>query len=136
MAYVLTKRKCILCIVFIIAVSVLFSACDPRAGSYPYSNESIWECSNPKIVLEYSRSAGGELIEHCTMEWNNTLLNVDLNFRSKLFVAGPAAFTDYDDRFFSGTWKYRNGNLVLMIEEDFVFDYAYNELVFVKVNNK
>lgn len=134
MASALIKKKSILCIVLIVAVSLLFSACDPRAGSYPYSTESTWVCSDPKIVLEYSRSARGELIDHCTIEWGNTLLDIELHFRSTLFEAGPAGYTKYEDRLFSGTWKYRNGNLVLMLDEDFLFDNAYKELVFVKVN--
>ena len=134
MVYALIKKKYILFIVFILAVSVLLSSCDPQANSYPYSNESIWECSDPKIVLEYSRSATGVLIERCTIELNDTLMGIDLNFRSTLFVAGPAGFTNHDDRFFSGTWKYREGNLVLILEEDFLFDHTYNELVFAKVN--
>ena len=136
MAYVLTKRKCILCIVFIIAVSVLFSACDPYADSYPFLTEGKWECSDPVIVLEYVKSDAGVITEHCAMEWNDMLLYINLNFRAGSFVANPATSNHYDKRLFTGSWEYRDGNLVLMIEEDFVFDYAYNELVFVKVNNK
>ena len=134
MASALIKKKSILCIVLIVAVSLLFSACDPYANSHPYLTESTWVCSDPKITLEYTKGRTGMMTELCTIEWNDMSLEFDLYFRSTLFEAGPAGYTKYEDRLFSGTWKYRDGNLVLMLDEDFLFDNAYKELVFVKVN--
>lgn len=132
MASALTKQKYVCGILFIIVVLVLFSACDPYADSYPFLTEAKWECSDPKMVLEYKKSATGVITERSTLEWNDMFLYIELNFRGDSFVASLASSTHYDGRLFTGTWEYRAGNLVLMIEEDFIFNHTYSELVFVK----
>ena len=134
MVYALIRKKHILLIVFIFAVSVLFSACDPYVDSYPFLTEGKWECSDPVIVLEYAKSDAGVITEHCAMEWNDMLLYINLNFQAGSFVVNPATSNHYDKRLFTGSWEYRDGNLVLIIEEDFLLDHTYDELVFVKAN--
>ena len=129
---IFAKQKYIRGVLFIIAVAMLFSGCDPYADSYPFLTEAKWECADPKISLEFTKSTTGAISERHTLEWNGMVLYIDLNFRSNLFVVNPSTSTHYESRLFPGTWEYRDGNLVLIIEEDFIFDHTYSELVFVK----
>lgn len=135
MEFALTKLKHILGALLVVVMMIGFCGCDPYADSYPFLNEAKWECSDPKMVLEYTKGVTGVISECHTLEWNGMSLYIDLNFRANSFVVSPSTSTHYDRRLFTGTWEYQNGNLVLIIEEDFIFDNAYSELVFSQKNN-
>ena len=135
MEFALTKPTPRLGVLLLIVMVLLLSGCDPYADSYPFLTEAKWECADPKISLEFTKSATGAISERHTLEWNGMVLYIDLNFRANLFVVNPSTSTHYDSRLFTGTWKYQNEYLVLTIEEDFIFDHAYNELVFSKITD-
>lgn len=118
----------IVCVVFLI-FSVLFSGCDPRSGKYPFQQGEQWYSEEPQICLNYSKQEDGTWEMHETLLYNGSLKEINLAMHSSDYCVYPADSNHHDDRLFSGTWKYRNGNLVLIVEEDFAFDGKYSKII-------
>lgn len=101
--------------------------------SYPYFIAPNWHCGEPSFTLSYSTEGHRLISSDEILEWNGVVMPVDVEFLMTAYCVYPdtsASYQDYDDRLFSGTWKYRNGNFILIIEEDFIFDHQFSELVF------
>ena len=99
----------------------------------------MWQCEDPRFSLAYSRDEKGFLVQHEELEWNNETMLVDVCFvhgvrKYEVYLDSPSPYVRHEDRLFSGTWKYRRGDLVLIIEDDFLFDNRYSELVFSPVS--
>lgn len=133
MEFVLTKLKYICYMLCVLFIAALFSGCDPYAGSYPFLVESEWICNDPYMILTYYENSNGMLSATEYLTWNGVQLEVDLKFQANSYCISPEDSTDYDERLLRGTWEYRNGDLVLIIEEDFLFENQYAELVFSPV---
>ena len=104
-----------------------------QSRNYPFNVESAWQCNDPYFSITYDTSENGMLISYAVLAWNNEIVPVELCFLMREYDVYPAGSSAYSDRLFSGTWEYRNGNFVLVIIEDFIFDYKYSELVFSPV---
>ena len=94
---------------------------------------SVGLCLTPKISLIYPEHDGNGATKYETIEWENEILSIDIMFGLGDYCVYPVDSVAYEDRLFNGTWKYRNGNLILLIEEDFLFDNKFSELVFSPV---
>lgn len=101
--------------------------------NYPFHVASMWQCDDPHFSLIYTRTENGMLTSYEELEWGNETIPVDVCFLMREYDVFPAASSAYEDRLFGGTWKYRDGNFVLVIKEDFLFDNKYSELVFSPV---
>lgn len=134
MVFESTKIKRFLYLPMIIGVLLLLVGCDPYADSYPSLSESEWECFDPYFILIYTEESNGTFSAVEYLEWDGKRIEVDLRFHANSYSVDPEKSTDHDDRLFTGTWEYRNGDLVLIIEEDFIFNNTYNELVFSRVD--
>ena len=125
----IAKRVCI--ILFLLIFVIASYGCDPCYNSYPYHIASAWVCENPPISLTYKTESSGLTSQKETILWNGSTLEIDLLFQSDFYTAYPANSTVHDERLFRGSWYYRDNNLVLSVDEDFIFDYQFDELVFV-----
>lgn len=96
---------------------------------YPWERESQWVCADPHFTVSYLKHSQGSLISEEILIWEDKEIRVDLRIGVSYFTVFPEYSNVHDDRLLSGTWKYRKGNLVLRIEEDFIFDNQYKELV-------
>lgn len=132
MEYKSVKIKRILFVPIIISFLILLTGCDPYADSYPSLSESEWVCDDPYFILTYTKEPNGVTSAAEYLEWDGKRIEVDLAFHANSFSVDPEKSTDYDDRLFTGTWEYRNGDLVLIIEEDFIFNNEYSELVLTR----
>ena len=128
------RRKYFILLILILAV--LSYGCDPLYNDYPHNKSNEWICANPLITLSYNKDENGALSQDEILIWEELSMVIDLAFRSDYFTMYPANTISHDDRLLSGSWYYRNGNLILTIEEDFIFDYQFDELVFVPQNIK
>ena len=115
---------------FFCILSILLG-CNRRSGRYPYDLASKWLCNELPFTLSYSLDDNGMLFQSEILEWNGQSLAVDLAFSLNTYCVYPESSHHHDDRLFSGTWKYRDGNLVLTLTEDFIFDQKYAELTFL-----
>lgn len=119
----------------LIASMLLFSGCDPMSNKYPYDKAMEWVCTNPYFAVEYLTTDDGRVVDHsASIQWNDSLLTVEVNLGSSHFWVSPTTSNHYDDRLLSGKWRYRGKNLVLSIEEDFIFDNQYSEIIFSPVS--
>lgn len=131
----LKKRRKWMLIVLAVLLGLLTFWCNyaSQSRNYPYHVASAWQCNNPHFSITYSREENGTLTSYEELEWNNKTMKVSLCFLMKEYYVYRAASSDYHDRLFSGTWKYRNGDLILILDEDFLFGNQYRELVFSPV---
>ena len=134
MALGLTKRIGAYLILLFVLFSVFLSGCDPYAETYPFLDASAWVCRDPYITLIYTEDSKGRISAEEHLTWHDMQLDIDLHFQANTYCVSPESSTDHDKRLFTGTWEYRNGDLILKIEEDFVFDYVYSELIFMKTD--
>lgn len=118
-----------------LVVIILLCGCDAKFGNYPYDKASCWSCTEPEFTIEYSTNESGVLIDAAVVNWNNEEISVDVDFQSSLFWVLPANSDNYDDRLLSGSWQYQNDDLVLFIDEDFLFEGQYSELVFSPIHS-
>ena len=134
MAFLSVKEKIVIkyayCILLILVAAFMCLGCDPYYGEYPHSEESEWACENPQISLSYRMEENGMISQEERLVWAETAIEIDVFFRSSFYVVYPAGLTDYEDRIFSGSWCYRKGNLILKIDEDFIFNDQFDELEF------
>ena len=86
---------------------------------------------DPSFLMRYSTDEDGVLIQSEQMVLNGITYYVDVCFSRNTYCVYPEGETKYSERLFSGTWEYRNNNLILVIEEDFIFEGKYNEILFV-----
>lgn len=107
----------------IASVSMLFI-------EYPWERGSHWVCEDPDFTLSYSVNSLGSMVSEEILIWEGREIRVDLAMGQGYYAVFPKYSNHYDDRLLTGTWKFKRGNLVLRIEEDFIFDNQYKELVF------
>ena len=137
MVYELIRNKSryitVLCISFL-ACMVMFCGCDPRSGKYPHQRSEQWYSDEPQMSLCYSKAEDGtwELFE--TLFYDSENREIDLAMHSSYYCVYPADSNHHDDRLFSGNWKYRKGDLVLIVEEDFIFGGKHSEIVLSPVS--
>lgn len=126
--------KWILLITLAILLGVFFLwRSNSASRNYPFHVASMWQCDDPHFSIVYSREENGILTSYEELEWNNETMQVEICFLMRDYDVYPATSSAYEDRLFSGTWKYRHGDFVLLIEEDFLFNNTYSELVFSPV---
>lgn len=115
----------------LLCVMMFMSGCTPPWIKFPYDLCDTWVCENPRFSIVYSRDEAGWGLCDASMEWKDEVIDVEVNFSTSQFVVGPKSDPLYDNRLLSGSWEYEDGNLVLYIEEDFIFDNTVDKLVFV-----
>ena len=139
MVSVLTKIKRIklMAVLLMMVVSILCAGCDLRAGHYPYDKSTEWVCSDPNFTITYTHLPKNGLEEESFLEVDGEMIAVDVLFGhgSKFVILPknplrPEIYVHYSERLLTGLWKYRDGNLIITIQEDFVFDNQYEEFVF------
>ena len=99
-------------------------------SQYPYERGAEWICSEPAFTLSYGKDSRGVLTQSEVLQYKDTVLKVDIGFQGNQYCVYPEGAADYSSRLFRGTWKYRRGDLVLIIKEDYLFGGKYTELVF------
>ena len=119
----------------IISSVFLLSGCDAYYNTYPFDEECEWACQDPSIVLSYTYDAEGKRSGKEVLTWNNSTIELQIGFRASSYDAYPKGNTGYASRLFSGSWRYEKDYLILTIEEDYIFDDQYNELVFETSSN-
>lgn len=115
--------------VFLLLCTLLFSGCNPRSGKYPFERGSQWYSEKPQMSLNYSQREDGTWDIYETLFYDGEVKEILLDMHSSAFWVYPADSNYHDDRLFSGRWRYRKGDLVLIVEEDFVFGGEYSEIV-------
>lgn len=107
-----------------------FAGCDPLVEQYPCSSDSKWVCNDPAFVLEYAYTNERDLKTIEYLEYAGEVYYVSVSYRGHQFWILPLNSNHYDDRLFTGTWKYVRGDLVFQIEEDYLFDGLFSKFVF------
>lgn len=123
-------KKAIMAIVFFVCVTML-CGCDLPFKQYPHEKASYWSCDDPKIILNYSKDDQDNWILSEQIHLDSETIEVSVAMRGNIYCVYPDDSAYYSDRLFRGKWKYRKGNLVLIIEEDFLFDGQYDEIILV-----
>ena len=98
---------------------------------YPFEKAERWVSLDPYFVLEY-KYVDGELLQNTFLEINGELQEVEVGHQGGVFAVflKTSESENHNGTLFSGTWKYRGDDLVYYIDDDFVFDGAYKEIVF------
>lgn len=120
-------------IVMCLIIMINLCSCDMRAGRYPFQIADNWKCTSPEFSLSYSADADKQKQGNEQLIWNGLTIDVDIMFGLGDYCVYPIDSAAYSDRLLSGTWKYRDGDLILIIKEDFIFGNQYTELVFSPV---
>ena len=126
-------RNSLIGIIICLIIPISLCSCDMRAGQYPFQMANYWKCPSPEFSLSYWTDADNRKQEDAQLIWNGQTIDVDIMFGVGDFCVYPADSLAYSDRLLSGLWKYRAGDLILIIKEDFIFGNQYKELVFSPV---
>ena len=121
-------RKTIALLAMIALCICWFCACDTIHGKYPFQVATKWVCDNPYFLLSYPENKKDN--EHGELQLGTEIITVDITFGLGDYCVYPVHSVHYDDRLLTGLWDYRNGNLVLSIDEDYLFENQYSELIF------
>lgn len=116
-------------------VILLLCGCDAKAGNYPYDRASHWHCLEPEFSINCSTDTSGIMVDSAVVNWNNEEILVDVDFHASFFWVLPENSDNYDDRLLSGSWEYQKDNLVLFIDEDYLFEKQYHKLVFSPISS-
>lgn len=123
-------------LVLLLAFVVSWCIYAKRSRNYPYYVANTWQCNDPPFTLTYGKDEYGRLTKFAELEWDNETIEVEIGFLMRECTAFPAGrdILAHSDRLFTGTWRYRNGDFVITIHEDFIFGNQYKELVFSPVS--
>ena len=132
----LIHKKRSFCFTLCLAICVLsvFCGCDPRSNQYPFQKAEQWLSHDPQIILSYTQNDDQTWSFHEEVYWNGDIIEIEIAMQSDIFCVYPVDSNHYDDRLFSGTWKYRKDALVLVVEEDFLFNNQYSEIILIPVS--
>lgn len=112
-------------------VVLLLTACDPVAGHYPCQLGHGWVSDDPNIVLDTWRAEdgtwhyGGEKIIMDGKE-----ISIEVSYQVHSVFISPKGAVRADDDLIRGTWKIKDGYLIIEITQDNIFDGKYTKLVF------
>ena len=123
-------------LILLIISMLLFCGCDSRYGRYPFQVSEEWYSEEPAIFLSYTQNSNGTWDLYHTLTWADSMKEISIGMQSSYYCVYPAGSNHYEDRLFSGSWKYQNGNLVLNIEEDFLFDGEYSKIILKPIDKK
>ena len=126
-----TKRTGALLMVLLIAL--LLVGCTPEYIRFPQETTSLWVCSDPYITLQYTWDENGNYHAEEMIYWNGESIDISFSNSPGNYFVSRKDDTHYDQRLFRGTWECEDDTLILTITEDFLFDGAYKELVFERV---
>ena len=130
------KKLIALCLVILLMFTSCFCDIYALTESYPFDRADVWYCDEIdfKIACAYNES-GLPAEQQSVLWWNNEEYRVSVGFHVSYFRVDantPESSTDaYDRELLSGTWDYRDGKLVFLITEDYLFDGAFQELTFI-----
>ena len=128
------KRNWIIVLALLLGLSAVWCVNAIQSRNYPFLVATAWKCNNPHFTLMYNSDENGTFTSREELEWNNEKIPVEICFLMREYDVYPVGSSAYSDRLFSGTWKYRNGDFVMIIKEDFIFGNQYKELVFSPVS--
>lgn len=112
-------------------VALLLTACDPVAGHYPCQLGHGWVSDDPNIVMDTWRAEdgtwhyGGEKIITDGKE-----ISIEVSYQVHSVFISPKGAVRADDDLIRGTWKIKDGYLIIEITQDNIFDGKYTKLVF------
>ena len=101
----------------------------------PYRISSTWISTDPSFMIHYSQDEKRIIKQSEQLIWNEVEQEVDVCFSKNTYCVYPEDNNHYSDRLFCGTWKYRGNNLILMIDEDYLFEGKYKEIIFKPSNS-
>ena len=112
-------------------VVLLLTACDPVAGHYPCQLGHGWVSDDPNIVMDTWRAEdgtwhyGGEKIIMDGKE-----ISIEVSYQVHSVFISPKGAVRADDDLIRGTWKIKDGYLIIEVTQDNIFDGKYTKLVF------
>ena len=123
-------RPVLLVLILALAV-VLLTACDPVAGHYPCQLGHGWVSDDPNIVMDTWRAEdgiwhyGGEKI---IMDGKEIVVQVAYHVHSVFIYPEGPVYAKAE--LIKGTWKIKDGCLIIEVTQDNIFDGKYTKLVF------
>lgn len=136
MGFVMTKKIKRLFAIFLALciLALCLSGCTLRDTSI-FSKEITMQCDDPYMITTYKETENGVGSRETYLEIDGELQKVGLHYRSTIFAVRLEFTPTSSELLFSGTWKEKNGNLILYIEEDYIFDNQYEKIVLKPVEN-
>ena len=125
------KYRITFLIITLILTIILLTACDPVAGHYPCQLGHGWVCDDPDIVLDTWRAEdgtwhyGGEKI---IMDGKEIVVQVAYHVHSVFIYPEGPVYAKAE--LIKGTWKIKDGCLIIEVTQDNIFDGKYTKLVF------
>ena len=126
--------------ILLLAVMVLsLAGCDTYAmfNYYPDDRSTVWYCEEIDFEIKYVPNEYGNLAPKASpLEWNGTTYEVAAGFFAgyfDIYLDKNGEATTEADHLLSGRWRYENGNVVVEITEDNIFDNTFEELIFKPV---
>ena len=131
MEFVSTKRNKRLFAIFLslcILVSC-FSGCTLVDTSI-FTQEITMQSDDPYMITTFKRTENGTGSRETYLEIDGDICSVELYYRSTIFVVQMLDPLSLDaEVLLSGTWKERNGKLILSIEEDYIWGNQYEHII-------
>ena len=130
------KRR-LICGILTIFILV-FAGCDTYAmvSKYPFDRADKWVCEETDFTIEFTNDEDNLTSgQKSVLRWNNEEFNVLALFHVGYFRVDidenliPSQFPDR--KMLTGTWEYINGNMVLFITEDYLYNGEFRTLAFV-----
>ena len=128
------KKTYRLCAVFCLLLCL--AGCDTYEmfNYYPEYRSTVWYCEEIDFEIEFIPNEYGNLAPQASpLEWNGTTYEVKAGFFAgyfDIYLNKNGEATTEDSHLLSGRWQYENGNVVVEITKDSIFNNTFEELVF------
>ena len=113
-------------------VLLVFSiGCGRGIDPSPRLKASLWVCEDPHFEMSY---VSGSQVSYIEWEGKKYEVHVLLGMTANTFTVYPQSDDGVlrtENILLHGTWKYKGENMVVKIDTDRIFGWAYKKLVFV-----
>ena len=131
-------KKCYTILIFIFLIQMctgcFFDGYDMTV-KYPHYKSESWYCKEIDCRIDYQYYEDGRMkVKSYPLTRNGETLHVYVTFTIDNWyfdLDNDDNHISLDEQLLSGTWSYQNGNLVLSIGKDSIFDDQYTNLIFI-----
>ena len=127
-------RRWLATILVLSIVALCFAGCTWQDTSI-FSKEITMQCDDPYMITTYKDTENGVGSRETYLEIDGELQKVDLHYRDAVFRVYLEFSPTERELLLFGTWKEKDGNLILYIDDDYIFDNQYEKIVLKPVDS-
>jgi len=124
-----SHRKTVLLVICILTLMLSLCACDPMHDHHPYEINTEWISEDPYIRIQYGPNPGDFTEQTVEFVYDGNTYDVEVHTQAWSFIVYKTENGAFAGYLLSGNCKYRDGCLVVKVDEESILYGKYKEVV-------